>query len=63
MKRKLHKELLATAALAVVLTLLFALLVFYGLFKEQTRGFFRTCMCSTKRKVCLPYAWTWERRA
>ncbi len=38
MKRKLHKELLATAALAVVLTLLFALLVFYGLFKEQVMG-------------------------
>lgn len=38
MKRKLHKELLATAALAIVLTLLFALFVFYGLFKEQIIG-------------------------
>lgn len=38
MKRKLHKELLATAALAVVLTLLFALLVFYRLFQEQIMG-------------------------
>ena len=35
MKRKLQLELLATSALAIVLTLLFALYVFYGLFKEQ----------------------------
>lgn len=35
MKRKIHLELLATSALAILLTLLFALLVFYGLFKRQ----------------------------
>ncbi len=35
MKRKIQLELLATSALAIVLTLLFALYVFYGLFKEQ----------------------------
>lgn len=38
MRRKLHKELLATSALAIVLTLLFAMFVFYGLFKEQIVG-------------------------
>ena len=35
MKRKIQMELLATSALAIVLTLLFALVVFYGLFKKQ----------------------------
>lgn len=35
MKRKIQTELLATSALAIVLTLLFALAVFYGLFKKQ----------------------------
>ena len=35
MKRKIQLELLATSALAIVLTLLFALYVFYGLFKKQ----------------------------
>ena len=35
MKRKIQLELLATSALAIVLTLLFALMVFYGLFKKQ----------------------------
>ncbi|MBE5971819.1 MAG: two-component sensor histidine kinase [Lachnoclostridium sp.] len=35
MKRKIQLELLATSALAIVLTLLFALYVFYGLFREQ----------------------------
>ncbi|MBQ7796485.1 MAG: two-component sensor histidine kinase [Lachnospiraceae bacterium] len=35
MKRKIHLELLATSALAIVLTLLFALYVFYGIFNEQ----------------------------
>ena len=35
MKRKIQRELLATSALAIVLTLLFALVVFYGLFKKQ----------------------------
>lgn len=35
MKRKIRLELLATSALAIVLTLLFALFVFYGLFREQ----------------------------
>lgn len=35
MKRKIHMELLAASALAIMLTLLFALFVFYGLFKEQ----------------------------
>ncbi len=35
MKRKIQLELLATSALAIVLTLLFALYAFYGLFKEQ----------------------------
>ncbi len=38
MKRKIHIELLATSALAIVLTLLFALFVFYGLFQEQIMG-------------------------
>jgi len=38
MKRKIHLDLLATAALAIVLTLLFALFVFYSLFKEQIVG-------------------------
>lgn len=38
MKRKIHIELLATSALAIVLTLLFASLVFYGLFKKQIVG-------------------------
>ncbi len=38
MKRKIRIELLATSALAIVLTLLFALLVFYGLFQEQIMG-------------------------
>lgn len=38
MKRKIHIELLATSALAIVLTLLFALFVFYGLFQEQIVG-------------------------
>ena len=35
MKRKIQLELLATSALAIVLTLLFALYVFYGLFQKQ----------------------------
>ncbi len=35
MKRKIQLELLTTSALAIVLTLLFALYVFYGLFKKQ----------------------------
>ena len=35
MKKKIHKELLVTSALAILLTLLFAMFVFYGLFKEQ----------------------------
>lgn len=35
MKRKIQLELLATSALAIVLTLLFALYVFYGLFRKQ----------------------------
>ena len=35
MKRKIQLELLATSALAVVLTLLFAIFVFYGLFRSQ----------------------------
>ena len=35
MKRKIQTELLATSALAIVLTLLFALYVFYGLFQKQ----------------------------
>ena len=35
MKRKIRLELLATSALAIVLTLLFALIVFYNLFQEQ----------------------------
>lgn len=35
MKRKIHIELLVTSALAILLTLMFALFVFYGLFKEQ----------------------------
>ena len=38
MKRKIHMELLVIAALAIVLTLLFALFVFYGLFQEQIMG-------------------------
>ena len=38
MKRKIHMELLIIAALAIVLTLLFALFVFYGLFQEQIIG-------------------------
>lgn len=38
MKKKIHMELLATSALAIVLTLLFAMFVFYGLFKEQIVG-------------------------
>lgn len=38
MKRKIHLELLITAALAIVLTLLFSLFVFYGLFKRQIVG-------------------------
>ena len=38
MKRKIHMELLVTSALAIVLTLLFALFVFYGLFKTQIVG-------------------------
>lgn len=38
MKRKIHLELLVTAALAILLTLLFALVVFYGLFKGQIVG-------------------------
>lgn len=38
MKRKIQMELLATSALAIVLTLLFALVVFYGLFKKQVVG-------------------------
>ena len=35
MKRKIQLELLATSALAIVLTLLFAIFVFYGLFRSQ----------------------------
>jgi len=35
MKRKIQLELLATSALAIVLTLLFAIFVFYGLFRAQ----------------------------
>ena len=35
MKKKLHMELLATSLLAILLTLLFAMVAFYGLFKEQ----------------------------
>ena len=35
MKRKIQLELLATSALAIVLTLMFALYVFYGLFQKQ----------------------------
>lgn len=35
MKRKIQLELLATSALAIVLALLFAIFVFYGLFREQ----------------------------
>ncbi|MCI8455218.1 MAG: two-component sensor histidine kinase [Lachnospiraceae bacterium] len=35
MKAKIHKELLATSALAMLLTLLFSMLAFYGIFKEQ----------------------------
>lgn len=35
MKKKIHMELLATSALAILLTLLFAMFVFYGLFKTQ----------------------------
>lgn len=38
MKRKIHKELLVTSALAILLTLMFALFVFYGLFQEQIVG-------------------------
>ena len=38
MKRKIHQELLITSALAIVLTLVFALLVFYGLFRKQIIG-------------------------
>lgn len=38
MKRKIHIELLAISALAIVLTLFFALFVFYGLFQEQIIG-------------------------
>ena len=34
MKKKLHMELLATSLLAILLTLLFAMVAFYGLFKE-----------------------------
>lgn len=35
MKNKLHMELLSTSTLAIVLTLVFAMMAFYGLFKEQ----------------------------
>ena len=35
MKRKIQLELLATSALAIVLTLMFAIYAFYGLFREQ----------------------------
>lgn len=35
MKRKIHLELLATSVLAILLTLMFAIFVFYGLFREQ----------------------------
>ena len=35
MKRKIQLELLATSALAILLTLLFAIFVFYGLFRAQ----------------------------
>ena len=35
MKRKIYLELLTASALAIVLTLMFSLVVFYGLFKEQ----------------------------
>ena len=35
MKRKIHIELLATSGLAILLTLTFALFVFYGLFQAQ----------------------------
>ncbi len=38
MKRKIHMELLATSALAIVLTLLFAIFIFYGLLREQVIG-------------------------
>lgn len=35
MKRKINLELLITSALAIVLTLLFSLIVFHGIFREQ----------------------------
>ena len=35
MKRRIHIELLATSGLAILLTLTFALFVFYGLFRTQ----------------------------
>lgn len=38
MKQKIRWELLATSALAIVLTLLFALIVFYSLFQKQIVG-------------------------
>ena len=35
MKRRIHIELLATSGLAILLTLTFAMFVFYGLFRSQ----------------------------
>lgn len=38
MKRKIQTELLAASALAIVLTLLFGIFIFYGLLREQVLG-------------------------
>ena len=38
MKRKIHMELLATAVFAILLTLLCALFVFYGVYRKQVIG-------------------------
>ena len=35
MKRRIHIELLVTSGLAILLTLTFAMFVFYGLFRSQ----------------------------
>ena len=38
MKKKIHIELLATSVLAILLTLMFAIFVFYGQYREQIIG-------------------------